>query len=636
MRLFSRRKIALVFILFALVIAVAAISPRYRAEDANRTVAFVADYGDMATFAMQDGAKQSDIWAKMSQNGIAGLTVQEYSGDDLKFINPLPLRYGSAGELGISYDNIGSDRAAVVVNKSLKYIGTLKKYIMTKMPDTIAIERGDSLILFLPGTAEELRFAAFMPNFPGLEFCRKNNVITLFRPGPCTPSDGKRVADSLEYLISEYPQIKNIIPAGTIMAGNPDFAPIVDMMKRHNVSVSQVEFVKQIGVSSFIAKMKTGVIPLHSLTLDEILSKKVSRQQRLDRFIRAVHERSVRILVMRTYDPDMGDRFDSFLRDTESVRSSLEAKGYILGWPKALPAWPVPSAGAAACAIVLAFCAWLYIARINGSIDEMPHTAELVTVFISAAVLCLLFLKVSAAAKLFGGLCGAIAATEAAMAALESSKNPLRGALTGLFVILAGGMAIASFYGTTSAALRITPFSGVKLTLLLPPLLLLVHDLKTRVHPESVSEICVRPAIWGELVLIGVMMLALLVMALRSDNVSNVPAIEVTFRDFMEKLLIIRPRTKEFLIGYPMLVVYWYLVRRGMAAHYREVFRMAASLAFCSAINTFCHFHTFIRLSVIRVLNGWWLGLALGVLLVVFLHFIAMPVYRKYLGEMID
>ena len=131
-------------------------------------------------------------------------------------------------------------------------------------------------------------------------------------------------------------------------------------------------------------------------------------------------------------------------------------------------------------------------------------------------------------------------------------------------------------------------------------------------------------------------LIALLVMAVRSDNVSNVPVLEVAFRDFMERLLAVRPRTKEFLIGYPALVLYWYLVRWNYIPRCREAVRLAASLAFCSAVNTFCHFHTLLRLSVIRVLNGWWLGMAAGVVLAALLHFVLIPLFRSaysYLGS---
>ncbi len=169
--------------------------------------------------------------------------------------------------------------------------------------------------------------------------------------------------------------------------------------------------------------------------------------------------------------------------------------------------------------------------------------------------------------------------------------------------------------------------------MLLPPLLVLVHDLRRRVHPESLPEIINRPAVWGELFLIGIMMLAMLVMALRSDNVSNVPALEVAFREFIERALLVRPRTKEFLIGYPALVFYWYVVRKGWIPGYREAVRIVSVLAFSSAVNTFCHFHTLLSLSVIRTVNGWWLGMLIGVIAVAVINYAVIPMSKKLSGE---
>jgi hypothetical protein len=45
---------------------------------------------------------------------------------------------------------------------------------------------------------------------------------------------------------------------------------------------------------------------------------------------------------------------------------------------------------------------------------------------------------------------------------------------------------------------------GGQATLLLPPALILFHDLKRREHPESLGEVLGRPSRWGELALIGV------------------------------------------------------------------------------------------------------------------------------------
>ena len=48
--------------------------------------------------------------------------------------------------------------------------------------------------------------------------------------------------------------------------------------------------------------------------------------------------------------------------------------------------------------------------------------------------------------------------------------------------------------------------------------------MKRRVHPEGFLEVMRRSPLWTELALLGVVMLGALVMAMRSGNVSNVPA----------------------------------------------------------------------------------------------------------------
>ena len=61
----------------------------------------------------------------------------------------------------------------------------------------------------------------------------------------------------------------------------------------------------------------------------------------------------------------------------------------------------------------------------------------------------------------------------------------------------------------------------VKLTLLLPPLLVLLHDLKNRVHPESLDAFLSRPPLWGELMLGGVLLILLGIMRYEPDELPD-------------------------------------------------------------------------------------------------------------------
>ena len=626
----NRRTLMYAALLLAMVLALAGLSSRLRAENSNKTVALITEYKDIASLAYQGSGRPDAVWSDIRKLGVMGMAVSEYTGDELAALNPLPLCFGSASLLldAAEAESFPS-RAVLRYPTELSYADVLYKYIKTKLPDSELIAGPEYNIILLPGTVEEFKFSAFVPDVAALEFASANDIPVLFRPGPCTPASGRNVADAFLFLTERFPLIRNIIPAGMIVPGYPEIGPLAAVMRDRGITLSQVEFIKQIGVPQLAAKVGRLVIPMHSLTRDEIISRNINRGSIADRFIRAVHERSIRFIMVHPYDLQMGGRLEIFTQDLGVYKKALEARGYHLGWPAPLPSWPAPAAGAAACGLVIVFTLWSYVSRLTDRKNAGVKPAQLFVLFAAAFLLGGAMWKVSFAAKLLGGLCGALAATEGALTALESADRRVRGAVAGLLIVIAGGLAIASFYGTSAAALRLTPFSGVKLTLLAPPLLLLFHDLTRRVHPEAIGEIAVRPAIWGELVLIGVMLLALLVMALRSDNVSNVPALEVAFRDFMERVMVVRPRTKEFLIGYPALVLYWYLVRNEYIPRYREAVRIAAALAFCSAVNTFCHFHTLLYLSVIRVLNGWWLGLLLGAAGVAALHLAVIPLWRR-------
>ena len=68
--------------------------------------------------------------------------------------------------------------------------------------------------------------------------------------------------------------------------------------------------------------------------------------------------------------------------------------------------------------------------------------------------------------------------------------------------------------------------------------------------------------------------------------------------------------------------------RRGWFANYREVFRIGASMAFASAVNSFCHFHTLLPLTAVRMANGWILGIVVGITALVFIDYVGRPIWK--------
>jgi len=102
----------------------------------------------------------------------------------------------------------------------------------------------------------------------------------------------------------------------------------------------------------------------------------------------------------------------------------------------------------------------------------------------------------------------------------------------------------------------------------------------------------------------------------RSGNfVLTVPVFEVYFRNFLEALFFIRPRTKEFIIGYPFLYLAAVALLRGRPG-WLWILAALGVIAPVSILNTFSHIHTPLVISMVRTVNGLVLGVAIGLVLV--------------------
>ena len=109
----------------------------------------------------------------------------------------------------------------------------------------------------------------------------------------------------------------------------------------------------------------------------------------------------------------------------------------------------------------------------------------------------------------------------------------------------------------------------------------------------------------------------------RTGNSTTTPETELAFRNFLENTLIARPRTKEMLIGWPMLMLFIWSLRRGMK-FLPMVFGMGMSIGLVSVVNTFLHIRAPFLLSLLR--TGW--GILFGLLIGLAAVVIAEGLYR--------
>jgi hypothetical protein len=213
---------------------------------------------------------------------------------------------------------------------------------------------------------------------------------------------------------------------------------------------------------------------------------------------------------------------------------------------------------------------------------------------------------------------------------------PLLLKVSGAFFGTALLSAVCSTVNLSSAYnfLGINTFIGVKLSFAVPFVIYLfaffikradIHEWK-----EKIVSFAGRPVTYFSLGLLGVLAASAYLYIARSGNDSGslVLSFEIKVREFFEETVLIRPRTKEFLIGYPSLALLIYFLRRKGKELVIFLAGAGAMVGLISLVNTFSHVNAYIMTSILRSIYGILLGLPAGILLVVIFY-----LFRKKGGE---
>jgi hypothetical protein len=110
---------------------------------------------------------------------------------------------------------------------------------------------------------------------------------------------------------------------------------------------------------------------------------------------------------------------------------------------------------------------------------------------------------------------------------------------------------------------------------------------------------------------VGLVVLALLVARSGNDSGVGVSDLELRLRSLLDRFLV-RPRTKEFLIGHPALWCALFLASAGWRGGWLIPVLLVGAIGQVGMVNSFCHLHTPIALTLERTWNGLWMGSLLG------------------------
>ena len=182
-----------------------------------------------------------------------------------------------------------------------------------------------------------------------------------------------------------------------------------------------------------------------------------------------------------------------------------------------------------------------------------------------------------------------------------------------ILMMLLGGLVQSAQLSGISYYLNNIYFRGIKVSLFLPLIVGAVAYYILFLHNDRNAYADIKRVITAEIKVYWVIIAALLggiafYYILRSGNVNSISSFEQSLRLRVTDAFVARPRTKEFLIGYPALMLFTYYMKKGCKP-LGWVLAVGSSILTASVSNTFCHVFTGMGTLYMRVLNGFIIGI---------------------------
>ncbi len=194
-----------------------------------------------------------------------------------------------------------------------------------------------------------------------------------------------------------------------------------------------------------------------------------------------------------------------------------------------------------------------------------------------------------------------------------------------LALLLITGIAQSAMLAGADYYLNSLIFRGIKLSLIAPIVYSFVayFIIEARKNNQNVFNKMVDllkadiKVYW--VILAGIVGVIGLIYIIRSGNVKEISGAESSMRNTITNMMAARPRTKEFLVGWPCLIlfVYYININKTKCEIAQFLLALGSSILFASVINSFCHVFTDATTIYMRVYNGLGLGVLISAALYV-------------------
>lgn len=443
--------------------------------------------------------------------------------------------------------------------------------------------------------------------------------------------------ESLEFVFGGLSDL-NVLAAGfndTELPGvsQNDWADVSKYMASvfaaQDLPTAYIEFYSQKGLQTFAKDMDYNLARVHPVAEAELTKLSDTRLQ--ERFALAASERSMGVLMLRLRPTQSLEEAASYVA---AVRDAVDAKGVDTHRLTVVPDMQVNKA----VLVCVLLAVWAGGVLMLESFDLKRYAWILATLGLLAGIGLLVIGKIFWLQKLLGLAAVIIFPFWGVSSVVRENGRSLPSAVLSLcamtLVSLCGAALLVGTMSDKAFMSGMNTFSGVKLGQMIPLFLLMVY-LLYRLANDHGGMKYLLVGFWrlmNKKVTIGLVLLGcvaavlMLFYMMRTGNSSvGISDMERAFRAFLDKVLVVRPRTKEFMFAHPIMLAMLYFGYR------RQLWPLVllGAIGQVSLVNTFEHLHTPVLVSLLRTANGLALGLLIGVALVLFVKYVGGWAYQR-------
>ncbi len=607
---------------------------RFQAEKHNDTVEILLDFDEVASLAKANGLSFAELGKNFREAGATGVLMRERTLENLQVDGDVVVLKGNEAALVqqiggqvLSDFELERDKTYLFFQDETIY-QTVFQHLQVKKADVTEDEAAGYYVIaarLYPEEFEKLG-VGFMPR--DLQAVEDMGLSIV----PRIKEWYKPSQEALDAMFTEVAGMKDLSMVtfnDTAIPGTNMLPYMSEKMKELQVPVGMFEFYKQVGLQQLAFLTDKNAVRVHTISTSDMA--RYSEKPAIERFNLAVTERNIRVLLVRFFGikhPETAlTRNVNFV---QQVTADLEAEGMKIGKASRLESLPYSRL------IILLIGLGVVGAGILAINSLFPAKWTLLLSGVGMVGWAgLLYLSPLLARKGFALLSVLVFPVVGIIALQKQEQRSFKGAVLALLQMsgfsLVGALIMTGLLADKSFMLTLDGFSGVKLAHLLPLALVPLYFFFKDGNPVAKVEELLESVVKQKHLIIGaVLAAALVVYIVRTGNDAPqlVSSWETAFRDALDRILGVRPRTKEFLVGHPAMLVLLYY---GFNLN-RIWLLFFGIIGQVSLVNTYAHIHTPLTISFLRSFNGLWLGILLGAAVIVVVN-LSIKWYKRRLAK---